>query len=69
MNKEQVIAEVNTANLSDINWWADIRTKMGKTYAVGYLDAKTEELGNALPSDCEEFREAILEYLDYDIWD
>lgn len=67
MNKEQIIEAVKNVDISDSNW-LDLLDKIDDLYARGYMCRLTCELGNTFDSADEEYRERVLEALEYDIW-
>lgn len=68
MNKQETIAAIQAADISEWGWLEEILGCVVDKYARGYIQRKSEELGNSISSDTEEFREEILEAANYDIW-
>ena len=68
MNKNEAISKVESANISEWGWADEIIDSLDSMYARGYMNRYMEELGNAISSDDEEYRESIVEALNYDIW-
>lgn len=69
MTKDEAIKAVESADISDARWIDAVIDNISCGFARGYLSAKAEELGNAIDSNTEEYREEILEIMDYDIWE
>lgn len=68
MYKEQTIAAIKEADISDWGWHIEICEGIHDEYAKGYLNAKAEALSASIGSTDEEFREELLEYCEHDIW-
>lgn len=61
--------KVKEADISNPDWLQELLDELPSCYAKGYLNAKMEELRIALDSNSEEYREAIIDYIDNDIWE
>ena len=68
MNKSESISKAKSVDISEWGWVGDIIDNLDSMYARGYMSCFASELGNALSSDDEEYRESIIEALNYDIW-
>jgi len=68
MNKKEAIIEVSSADISKFGWVDEIMDNLDSMYAQGYMNCFISEIGNTLLSSSEDYREAIIYALDYDIW-
>ena len=67
--KDKFISAVRTANISKEGWLEDCLPILDDLqFACGYLARLQDELGEQLSDSTEDYREAILETEDYDIW-
>ena len=65
--KSEIISQVEVADLKDENWVEETRMLIetsGNPYALGYMDAQFREIGEAVPSDSEDYREFVIEALE-----
>ena len=67
--KERFLAAVRNADISEEDWIEDcLPIIAGLPFARGYLTRLQTELGESLDARTEDYREAILETEEYDIW-
>jgi hypothetical protein len=69
MTKEQLIEAIKTADIvNDDMWWENLECQISNPYARGYLAASVSCFNESLGFNTEDFREEILEKVEYDIW-
>jgi len=68
MTQEQAIEAVEDADISTSGWLDVIIEQISDKYAQGYLTCFLENLSGRLSATYEEYREEVLEALEYDIW-
>lgn len=67
--KGRFIAAVRKADISNEAWIEDCLPYLATMpYARGYIDCLLSELGECLDCRTEDYRKAVLELKEYDIW-
>ncbi len=69
MTKDQLIEAIKSADIvNDDMWWENLESQISNPYARGYLAASVSCFNESLGYNTEDFREEILEKVEYDIW-
>lgn len=68
MEKKRIINLIDTADIEETDWHYYILESITDKYAKGYLSARISALNNSFDYTDEQFREELLEYCTYDIW-
>lgn len=68
MNQKQAIKAIKKADITEYGWCSDIVDQLDSQYAQGYLSARMCTMSDHLSSDDEEYREMVLEIMEYTIW-
>jgi hypothetical protein len=69
MTKERLIEAIKSADIvNDDMWWENLESQISNPYARGYLAASVSCFNESLGFNTEDFREEILEKVEYDIW-